>query len=353
MNETIIIIDAFLNKKYRIDIFEQALKQIKKIELPILLISNSTVSENIQKEIDYFIYDKSNLLFSYEYENIPMSNYYFYTNDIIFENYSHHIQKYALSVIANLNKACDFALKLGYKKFVRFEWDFIINEKDLGNIKKVINDYLLSDKKGYFLITDKKGNDRIEFPYHFWMVDLDFWKEKYPNIYTEEDYQRFLFSKYGYKKFEIAERINYLAFNEYFDKIEIVDEKDFIKNVCPNSKIDAITSDENFIPPSDSEVVRGLARIFSKNKFTGRLGIATWNRAKNEDVSSNYTISFKDQIKIYNHFTSKNLFTYNDVEDFDYDKFPITLKIDDFFEKTYYSPSEINNLMIYKNHEHI
>ena len=58
MNKAIIILDAFLYSQERIELFEKALKKIKQLDLPILLISNTVVSTNIQNEVEYFIYDK-------------------------------------------------------------------------------------------------------------------------------------------------------------------------------------------------------------------------------------------------------------------------------------------------------
>ena len=147
MNKAIIIVDAFLYSKERIELFEKVLKKINQIDLPILLISNSTISESIQKQVDYFIYDKSNILFEYEYESYPFCNNFLATEHFIWEQHIDTKQKHGLSVLCNLTKAYDFATKQGFNKLIRLEWDFLIHEDDLNKIKNAASFFPLETQK--------------------------------------------------------------------------------------------------------------------------------------------------------------------------------------------------------------
>jgi len=319
MNKTIIIIDAFLESPTRLELFEPVLNQVKKIGLPILLISNSPVPASIQKEVDYFIFDKRNLLFQDEYESYPF---------------------------CNLTKCTNFAIEQGYKKFIRIEWDFLINDKDLPKLKQLIFDFANSDKKGYFIYNPSNGEGLKDLPYHFWMVDLDFWKEKFPRIHSEKDYQDFIFAKNGNKKFEIAERVSYLAFRDSFSEMTLIDESDFFKDLSANSSVNFVTSDINFLPPCSSGVCRGLSKVYRNGSATGELVLISWNRISKETDIIEYSILFTGSVQNYRHETPYMCWNLSGIKDFDFSKFPITLKMNNGFEKIYNSEKEINSLFI-------
>lgn len=346
MNKTIIIIDAFLESPTRLELFEPVLNQVKKIGLPILLISNSPVPASIQKEVDYFIFDKRNLLFQDEYESYPFCNFWFKDNGFTYEHHVFSKQKHALSVLCNLTKCTNFAIEQGYKKFIRIEWDFLINDKDLPKLKELIFDFANSDKKGYFIYNPSNGEGLKDLPYHFWMVDLDFWKEKFPRIHSEKDYQDFIFTKNGNKKFEIAERVSYLAFRDSFSEMTLIDESDFFKDLSANSSVNFVTSDVNFLPPCSSGVCRGLSKVYRNGSATGELVLISWNRISKETDIIEYSILFTGSVQNYRHETPYMCWNLSGIKDFDFSKFPITLKMNNGFEKIYNSEKEINSLFI-------
>jgi hypothetical protein len=346
MNRGLIIIDAFLESESRLELFKPVLEKVKKLDLPILLISNSSVPKEIQNEVDYFIYDKRNILFEDSYDSYPFCNFWFKDQNFTYEHHVFSKQKHGLSVLCNLTKCCNFAIDQGYNKFIRVEWDFLINNKDFDNIYNLIHNFIKSDKKGYFIFNPSNGEGLKDLPYHFWMVDLDFWNKKFPKIYNEKDYQKFILQKNGHKKFEIAERVSYLAFEDSLNELELINETEFLTKIVGNSAVNFVTSDVNFLPPSSSGVCRGFAKVFRNGSATGELVLISWNRISKPTDYVDYSVIFNNSVQNFKHETPYMCWNLSGIKDFDFSKFPITLKMNNGFEKIYQSASEINSLFI-------
>jgi len=337
----IIIIDAFLNSTYKIEVFKLTLASIKKLNLPILVVSNHQVPDELIKNFDYFIYSKDNLLFSDSYDKYP-SVVFFLENDMIrYENHNRCYQKHGLSVISNLKKSSEFAKNLGYKKFIRIEWDFIIHEDEVVKMQSIIDEFLKNDRKACFIYDPKNASGLPNLAYHFWMVDLNFWNENFPSIHNEKDYKRYLLEKNRENFFEIAERILYMAIFDKLSENEIILENHFYE-IFRQSKINHIVNDINFDLPSSNGVCRGLSKIIRNGIETGELALFSWNRLNEEIDIKNYEIYFKEFKKTYTHTTPHYHWVYSIISDFDKNKFPITLKLNNEFEKEYYSLNEIN-----------
>ena len=165
----IIIIDIFLDTDYKIKIFEKTLDSIKKLNLPIMVISNYNVPDYLINQFDYFIYSKENLLFTDSYDSYDKSHVSFNHNskeiNFRYEKMFDLKQVYGLSVLSNIHKCTTFAEKLGYKKYIRIEWDFVIIENEYEIIKKMIDDFTTQNKQ-YFFIYDR-GFPNL-FYCHFW-----------------------------------------------------------------------------------------------------------------------------------------------------------------------------------------
>jgi len=346
MNKAIIIIDAFLYSQERIKFFEKVLKKINQIDLPILLISNSTISENIQKQVDYFIYDKNNILFEYEYESYPFCNNFLATEDFIWEQHIDTKQKHGLSVLCNLTKSYDFATKQGFNKFIRLEWDFLIHDDDLSKIKNLIHDFINSNKKAFFVLNPSNQQGNKEITYHFWMVDSNFWNAKFPKIHSEIDYQNFMFNKNNNKKFEIVERFSYLIFEDSFNEITLITEKDFCETIVLNSSIDAIATDTTFLPPSELGINRGLGKVWKNGEYTDEFVFMTINRMNKSIDVNDYYITFNNQTQHIHHEVEYKQHACDFVKGLNFSNFPVTLNVNNKFKKTYNSPLELRNIMI-------
>ena len=154
----IIIFDIFLDSDHKINIFKQTLNSVKKLNLPIMVISNFDVPNYLISQFDYFIYSKENLLFTDSYDEYDKSHVSFNHNskeiNFRYEKMFDLKQVYGLSVLSNIHKCTTLAEKLGYKKYIRIEWDFVIIENEYEIIKKMIDDFTTQNKQYFFTHSD-------------------------------------------------------------------------------------------------------------------------------------------------------------------------------------------------------
>ena len=345
--DAILIFDAFLNSSDRIEIFKQTLESVKKFGLPIMVISNFKMPNYLIDQFDYYIYSKDNILFTDSYEDYPNIQFYMDHPYITYINNSKYYQKHGLSVLSNLKITTKFAESLGFKKFIRMEWDFIISNSNINMMSKKINDFIKNDKRAFFLLNPSNAAGMPDIPFFFWMVDLKFWNENFPDLHSEQQYKEYILAKNNSNFFEIAERILFLSIKDKLTDDEIILENDFIK-FLKESKINAIMNDINFSPPSENGCCKGLVKIIRNGIQTGELALFTWNRNKKEVDNSFYEARFCDSIFNINHSLSTNSWMYSIVDNFNLSKFPITLKVNESFEKIYYSINEINSVLVIK-----
>jgi hypothetical protein len=245
-----------------------------------------------------------------------------------------------------LTKSCDFAIKQGFNKFIRLEWDFLIHEDDLNKIKNLIHDFINSNQKAFFVLNPFNQQGNKEITYHFWMVDFNFWNAKFPKIHSETDYQNFMFNKNNNKKFEIVERFFYLVFEDDLNEITLITEEDFRETIVPNSSIDAIATDTTFLPPSEFGINRGLGKTWKNGEDANKFVFVTVNRMnKNVDVND-YYITFDNRIEHIHHEVGYQQYAYNFIEGLNFSNFPVTLNVNNKFKITYNSPLELRNIMI-------
>lgn len=344
----IIIFDVFLNSPVRIEVFKKTLKSVKKLGLPIMVISNYKVPDYLVDQFDYFIYSKDNILFTDSYDRYPSVQFFMDHPILKYENNTKCYQKHGLPVLFNLKTTSKFAENLGYKKFIRIEWDFIISDEDFNTVSDAVNDFIKNDKRALFVYNPSNCSGLPNIAYHFWMVDLKFWNENFPDLFNERQYKEFIFNKNGENFFEIAERVLLLCFQDKLTKDEIILENDFME-IYKKSKVNNVINDINFDLPSDNGCCRGFAKVFRKNsetqefERTGEIALFTWNRTNHEIDNNIYETKFGETIYVDNHSVPLDHWHYSVVPNFDGSQFPITLKVNNSFEKTYHSIDEINS----------
>ena len=345
--DAVIIFDAFLNSSSRVEVFKETLKSAKKLKLPIMVISNFKMQDSLIDQFDYFIYSKDNILFTNSYDAYPSVQFFMDHPSVRYENNTKCYQKHGLSVLSNLKITTLFAQNLGFKKFIRIEWDFIIADENIDLMRKSIKDFIENDKRAHFIFNPSNAAGLPNIAYHFWMVDLKFWNENFPDLYNEEQYKKYLSSKNKENFFEIAERILFLCFEGKLKNDEFILEHHFM-NLFEKSKVNHVINDINFDLPSDNGCCRGFAKIIRNENETGELALFTWSRNKDKVDNCFYQIRFCDLTFDINHSVNINNWVYSIVDNFNLSKFPITLKVNESFEKTYYSMNEINSLLVIK-----
>jgi hypothetical protein len=335
MSKPIIVLDAFLDREEKKKILISNLQKFKKFNIPILLIGNSPIPIDIQKEVDYVIYDKENLMFkdSYIYE-MKLWRAHRFPNFTI-RNEWYYKQEHGLSVLCNLTKAMNFVKNLGFTKFIHFEWDFFIDDEDHVKFKNFINSFINSYRKAFFV-------DSGEVSFLFWMVDIEFWIQKFPKILNEKDYKKFLQTFNNPNQFLIAEKCLLFAFKNYLSKEELIDSKEYEKNNIIKST-SLYSSDFNFEKPNTDGWYKGLFKIYENSVLQNKLLVLTYNKNIETEVEAQYFITFDGKTQHIHHKVKESLCMYTQINNFDFSKFPLKIKTNCGFEKIYNSINEIDN----------
>lgn len=193
--KSIVIIDCFVHSKKVEEKLKNCVKNLKRYNQDILLMSNSIISEEVLSFVDYYIYDKENRLFSdSNYNADPITLYKIYDNIEIYEVVS-GVQRHGLSVMRNIFKAIKIAKEYGYTHFHRVEVDDIMGDISLNNMTLVPN----LDTDGVFYFNEN------DISFHYFYCSIDYFLNNVKEINTEEDYYDYLKNEMKSSSFRNAE----------------------------------------------------------------------------------------------------------------------------------------------------
>ena len=133
-NEELIIIGTYPNLKKREQLTIDCINSLKPLGRKILLLSHYPVSQEIQKMVDYYLFDAYN----------PLTHHSYYTRFYnITDQYHAEVNinglkdsNQSLTVLTNLYNGYKFANSLGYKSAFYITYDVVVNEKDYSAIEK-------------------------------------------------------------------------------------------------------------------------------------------------------------------------------------------------------------------------
>lgn len=198
----ILIVDAFFHDAHCLDTFTAYLEQVKKMDIPIMLVTNSKFDVSLLDNVKYVIYDNENRLFKKEYKNVENVVFYWYNDDYYISLGTPAYQRHGLSVLSNLYHSTNLAKTLGYTHFYRIEYDSKLGNTD--SIKDVVHRVAQSGKKGLIHVNQNKY-----VSYQIWYFELEYFTANFPAINTEEDYVN-VKQKFNYERdFMTAEEFVY------------------------------------------------------------------------------------------------------------------------------------------------
>jgi hypothetical protein len=145
-----IVIGAYINTPEKENILYEALLQLRKLELLIIVTSSSILSHRIVELCDYHIYDKENTLLP-----IDRSPLYWYADG----TETIHLYNRGISyvIIKKLNLSLHLLQNIKIDNFVYLEYDNIIHDDDLIKVKDMFT--ALETKKAFFC---KASNEWLE-----------------------------------------------------------------------------------------------------------------------------------------------------------------------------------------------
>ena len=203
----IIIIDAFITNSRSRSKLSEFIQSVKTINIPILLVSNTIISEDIIKEVDYYLYDSNDRLFGDVFESYETFLLFKTRGDVRFNDVHLHKQPHALSVMVNLFNSLNFIKNLGYTHFHRIEYDTILGDLTLDKIKNTSQRVDKNNKKGYFTINTPEHPSH-RFQYFF--SEVKYFSQIIPLIRNQDDYLNLLTRLYSEcKTFQPIEKVMY------------------------------------------------------------------------------------------------------------------------------------------------
>lgn len=203
-NKIITIVDSFVYNEVIRNKLKKALEWMNQDGHEILLVSNTTVDQEILKNVKFYLYDHRNQLFKEKYEIGNAVDFWksigpnFVLHDIVPET-----QPHGLSVLVNLFNALLYAKAQGYTHFQRFEVDDLYGEKSREYIKSIPEICTEKNKKGMFYY------NKNDISFHYFYCEIDTFLDKVSRICCEQDYVYYLKTYHNNKVFKIVETFVY------------------------------------------------------------------------------------------------------------------------------------------------
>ena len=337
----IIIVDAFFHDKQCLNTFKKYLSFIKKLNLPIMLVTNSKFDASLIDDIDYIVYDSNNRLFSKKYNDLDDIVFWFSNDKYYISLGTPGYQKHGLSVLSNLYHSTNLAKSLGYTHFYRIEYDCNIEKID--KVKDIIDEVTFQNKKGLVYINENKF-----VSYQIWYFELEYFTKNFSKINNEDDYidaKR----KFNYNKdFVSAEEFIYNMIkisDGGFDNLIVKDapfmHTDFgnclwntIMTPLESEKIyDGFISSVHRIAYNDGNVNRSPQE---KPFYDSKVAIITWNCSSSNSNVSKIKITYPTgQFEEFSHHidgTNSHLIKFLEITDTDTQ---IDITMNDAVHKTF------------------
>jgi hypothetical protein len=146
LKSELIVIGTYPNTKTRKKLTKECIESVLSLNRKIMLVSHYPVSEEIQKMVDFYVYDKHNPLVPHSY----YTKFYNYTNrfDVEIKIDGLKNTNQSLTVLTNLFNSVKSAKNFGYDKIVYLTYDVIVSDKDIPTIDDMFN--RLDTRDGYF-----------------------------------------------------------------------------------------------------------------------------------------------------------------------------------------------------------
>ncbi|NDB27969.1 FkbM family methyltransferase [archaeon] len=203
--KTALVTDIFFHDQSNLDTLIEYSNNMKQLNLPFLLMTNSKFDSSVLNYVDYLIYDKENRLFKHDYDNYSTLILYYVTDAAKYNIITPAKQKHGLSVLSNFYRSLVYLKSLNYTHIIKTEADCVIKEPS--KIIDILNDMIEKDKKSLVYIHNDNG--LLFTSFHIMYFEIDFLLSIFPKINNEEDYRNFI------------ENNSFLAAEEFLTKLLI------------------------------------------------------------------------------------------------------------------------------------
>lgn len=269
-DDELIIVSTYPNTKIKEDVTIECINSLRKLGRKILLTSHYPVSNEIQKLVDYYIYDSYNPVIDHSFYRFMWRETTDYKVDINFSHLNNVGKNQSLTVLNNIYNSFNFAKSLGFKRIFSFTYDFILNDKDSHVIELLNNKINNENKHGYLMKFKDSDLDTIKSV--FFVSDVDTYLDIFIRNYrTPETFNR-LSTELGSENF--LENVFYHMFKHNLGKYVV--EETTEEKLFPNSNINIFSECEylTVLPVKDNDDLFAIW-YSSSNKTDNRKIIIT------------------------------------------------------------------------------
>lgn len=190
LNDYVFVVSSYPTNNSITQTTQRCVETLKKISnAPVILASHCPVPEVLQSASDYSIVDKNNILtrhtFYKRFTGYAKENDSSYQVQLFLDKTDNDIY-HGPAVYTNYYNAINFAKKLGYKKAICMNFDFILNDKRF--LSKVLTK--LEKHNGY--LVEEPCQEGKTFKTVFHAIRTDLFADKFPLIKNESEYNNWM-----------------------------------------------------------------------------------------------------------------------------------------------------------------
>ena len=180
LDEECIILGTYPNIKDRVQWTKDTILSLKPLGRKIILVSHYPVDQDIQRMVDYYIYDKHNPLTHHSY----YTRFYHDTPEYFAEININGLKdsNQSLTVLVNMFNAAKVAKELGFKRFFYTTYDVMLDPRDI----PAVNEAFRTDKKLYAATLPTPQGKGIQT--NGIMFDTDFFLKEFDDVRTAEEW---------------------------------------------------------------------------------------------------------------------------------------------------------------------
>ena len=180
LEEECIILGTYPNIKDRVQWTKDTILSLKPLGRKIILVSHYPVDQEMQRMVDYYIYDKHNPLTHHSY----YTRFYHDTPEYFAEININGLKdsNQSLTVLVNMFNAAKVAKELGFKRFFYTTYDVTLDPRDI----PAVNEAFKTDKKLYAATLPTPQLLGIQT--NGIMFDTDFFLKEFDDVRTAEEW---------------------------------------------------------------------------------------------------------------------------------------------------------------------
>jgi hypothetical protein len=186
LDEEAFVVSTYPNQYSIEETTIECIKSLKQSGRKIILTTHYPASKELQDMVDYYIYDKNNILTKHTFYDYTWFDYGSWRVDLILTGEDNDIY-HGPSVYTNYYNAASLAHNLGIKKLYYLNYDYILKDTSYIDYVSSILDY----KKSYVGVKSEKEGDTVIT--YFLATNPEFYLNNFPLIHNAEQYDQLMY----------------------------------------------------------------------------------------------------------------------------------------------------------------